>query len=94
MQMGVQVDGVSTPSNVSERAIIEISEAVRELGVRFKGVDNRRLMFERVKTESPTQENVEIIAARIGHVVKTLARDSSLVRDFLEQVRPERLLIS
>jgi len=92
--MGAQAGGVANPQNASDLAFAVISEAVREIGVRYKGIEGNRLVFERVKNDAPALEDVQVIANRIMHIVSRLATESDVVRGFLEQARPERLQIS
>ena len=78
----------------AQQAAVEIGQAVRELGVRFGGLNAQHmLVFERVFPETIVADTNEL-GGRIEHLVAALADHSGIVMDYLKDSAPQGILIT
>jgi hypothetical protein len=74
-------------------AAVVIDEAVRELGVHFRGNEGSALLFERASESDPARQTRNVIAADVRHVLYRLREESEPVREFLAEIDANRIRI-
>ena len=80
---------------MDEKARTTITEGVRELGVRFRGVQDSSLVFERVMAdENATSQDMERLAGYIAAFLSRSASEDPIVAQFLVSSATDRLRIS
>jgi hypothetical protein len=78
----------------AQQAAVEIGQVVRELGVRFGGLNAQRmLVFERVFPETIVAD-ANVLGDRIEHLVAALADHSEIVTEYLKDSSPQGILIT
>ena len=95
MTMAVQTAGLTVAPDVDEKARTTITEGVRELGVRFRGVEGSSLVFERVLAdENATSQDMQRLAGDIAAFLSRSATEDEGVAQFLVSSATDRLRIS